>query len=98
MNSKASPDQYNVTRLVYFEEYRLAPNAIAREKQVKRWRREKKERLIVSKNPSWTDLAESWFTQEEIEAAVRENKNKGSLDSAAEAAPLGMTRSKGFRN
>jgi putative endonuclease len=84
-------DNYNVTRLVYFEEYRLAPNAIAREKQVKRWRREKKDQLIVSKNPSWADLAENWFREEEIERAIRESKNKRSLDSAAKAAPLGMT-------
>jgi len=84
-------DDYNVTRLVYFEEYRLAPNAIAREKKIKRWRREKQERLIVSKNPLWADLAENWFPEEELERAIRENGNKGPLDSAAKAAPLGMT-------
>jgi putative endonuclease len=86
-------DDYNVTRLVYFEQYRLAPNAIAREKQVKRWRREKKEKLVVSKNPSWVDLAEDWFTQEEIEEQICKNRNKRSLDSTAKAAPLGMTPS-----
>jgi len=88
-------DAYNVTRLVYFESYRLAPNAIAREKQVKRWRREKKDRLIISKNPSWTDLAADWFSEKEISRAIRENEHKRSLDSAASAASLGMTPSKG---
>jgi putative endonuclease len=87
-------DEYDVTRLVYFEEYRLAPNAIAREKQVKRWRREKKEKLIASKNAKWVDLAAGWFTDEEINRAIRENQNKRSLDSAAKAAPLGMTPSR----
>ena len=87
-------DDYDVTRLVYFEEYRLAPNAIAREKQVKRWRREKKKNLIVSKNPSWADLAADWFTPEEIAEELRKNLNKRSLDSAAKAASLGMTPSK----
>jgi putative endonuclease len=87
-------DDYDVTRLVYFEEYRLAPNAIAREKQVKRWRREKKEKLITLKNPSWVDLAADWFTTEEIANEIRKNQNKRSLDSAALAAPLGMTPSK----
>jgi predicted GIY-YIG superfamily endonuclease len=89
-------DEYNVTRLVYFEEYRLAPNAIAREKQLKRWRRDKKERLISSKNPSWVDLAEDCFKPEKIEEEIRKNQNKRSLDSAAKAAPLGMTPSKGL--
>lgn len=61
-------DDYNATRLVYFEEFVLAENAIAREKQIKRWRREKKERLIAGKNPHWMDLAEDWFRPEHIEA------------------------------
>jgi putative endonuclease len=87
-------DDYEVTRLVYFEQYRLAPNAIAREKQVKRWRREKKEKLIASKNPSWVDLAADWFTPHEIAEEIRKNQNQRSLDSAAKAAPLGMTPSR----
>ena len=91
---KGFTDNYDVTRLIYFEEYRLAPNAIAREKQVKRWWREKKEQLITSKNPKWVDLAADWFSPEEITAEIRKNQNKRSLDSAAKAAPLGMTPSK----
>jgi hypothetical protein len=87
-------DEYDVTRLVYFEVYRLAPNAIAREKQVKRWRREKKEKLIASKNPKWVDLAADWSTPQEIAEEIGKNLNKRSLDSAAKAAPLGMTPSR----
>jgi putative endonuclease len=49
--------QYNVTRLVYFEEYAEVDDAIAREKQLKRWRRSKKVHLIERMNPGWVDLA-----------------------------------------
>ncbi|MFZ1888422.1 MAG: GIY-YIG nuclease family protein [Candidatus Binataceae bacterium] len=50
--------KYNIGRLVYFEEYDGPLAAIAREKEVKRWRRTKKIKLIESMNPKWTDLAE----------------------------------------
>ncbi len=53
-------DKYNVTRLVYFEAGASAIDAIAREKQIKGWRREKKVALIESVNPSWKDLSEEW--------------------------------------
>ena len=49
--------QYNITRLVYVEEYFDVAQAIAREKQLKGWRRAKKVRLIQSYNPHWDDLA-----------------------------------------
>ncbi len=49
--------KYNCTKLVYFEEYQWVQDAIAREKQLKGWRREKKERLIKKMNPGWRDLA-----------------------------------------
>jgi putative endonuclease len=52
--------RYKIDRLVYFEVYRYINNAIHREKQLKRWRREKKIALIQSKNPTWTDLSEGW--------------------------------------
>lgn len=50
--------QYNVTRLVYFEEYTRVEDAIVREKQMKGWRRSKKVRLIEELNPAWADLWE----------------------------------------
>ena len=52
---------YNVNRLVYFETFSDVRYAIAREKQLKRWRREKKLNLIESTNPKWEDLSEDWF-------------------------------------
>ena len=54
-------DDYNATRLVYIERYSEVSAAITREKQLKRWRREKKEWLIAQKNPHWKDLASEWF-------------------------------------
>ncbi len=49
--------KYFVNKLVYFEEYDLIIDAIEREKQVKKWRREKKVFLIEKDNPEWRDLA-----------------------------------------
>ena len=48
--------RYNVTELVYYEIFPTAWEAIEWEKQIKHWRREKKESLINSKNPDWIDL------------------------------------------
>ena len=51
-------EKYNVTKLVYFEETPDVRVAISREKEIKKWRREKKNRLIENINPGWDDLAE----------------------------------------
>lgn len=52
--------KYKVHRLVYYESYQDVQLAIGREKQIKRWRREKKIFLIEKMNPRWEDLAENW--------------------------------------
>jgi putative endonuclease len=52
--------KYQCHRLVHYESFRDVHAAIAREKQVKRWRREKKIALIEKFNPRWQDLAENW--------------------------------------
>ncbi len=52
--------RYNVGRLVYYEVFRYVNNAIARETEIKKWRREKKTALIEEANPTWEDLAEDW--------------------------------------
>jgi putative endonuclease len=49
--------RYNLDRLMYFEVFPTAREAIAREKQLKSWRREKKVALIASMNPAWRDLS-----------------------------------------
>jgi putative endonuclease len=48
--------QYNAHKPVYFEAYADPTSAIAREKQLKRWSRAKKEALIAQRNPEWRDL------------------------------------------
>ncbi len=58
---KGFTEKYNVSKLVYFEQTKDVISAIAREKEIKKWRREKKNKLINSLNPEWKDLSEAWF-------------------------------------
>ena len=51
-------EKYNVTKLVYFEETPDIRSAISREKQFKKWRREKKNKLVEGMNAEWKDLVE----------------------------------------
>ena len=53
--------RYNITKLVYYEEYSTMEEAIAREKQLKGGSRKKKLDLIKSKNPIWKDLYDEFF-------------------------------------
>ena len=52
--------RYHVDRLVWYEVYPYIRTAIAREKQLKGWVREKKLQLIEAMNPTWQDLSEDW--------------------------------------
>ena len=49
---------YHVNQLMYYEIFYDPRNAILREKQIKGWRREKKNALIETKNPDWIDYWE----------------------------------------
>jgi putative endonuclease len=51
---------YKAHRLVYFQSFHNIGDAIARETEIKNWRREKKLALIEERNPTWEDLAEGW--------------------------------------
>ena len=53
--------RYKCDILLYFEEYNNIKNAISREKELKGWRRERKEQLIATLNPHRVDLAANWF-------------------------------------
>jgi putative endonuclease len=55
---------YNCDRLVYFEWYQDIRQAIARETQIKKWSRAKKDALVASMNPEWRDLSEDWKAPE----------------------------------
>ena len=55
---KGFTEKYNVHKLVYFEETSDVHAAIAREKEIKKWRREKKNALVIQANPEWRDLGQ----------------------------------------
>jgi putative endonuclease len=55
--------KYKCYRLVYFEQFTSVEAAIVREKEIKGWRREKKNKLVESKNPGWKDLAANWYPE-----------------------------------
>ncbi|QQS43324.1 GIY-YIG nuclease family protein [Candidatus Roizmanbacteria bacterium] len=52
--------KYSCHKLVYYEQYQEVTDAIEREKQLKKWRRSKKEFLISKQNPAWVDLGQEW--------------------------------------
>ena len=52
--------KYNITRLVHFETFRDVHSAIAREKAIKGWLRQKKIQLVSENNPEWKDLSKNW--------------------------------------
>ena len=53
--------KYNVTMLVHYEVTTDVASAIAREKQLKGWRRSKTIDLIEAFNPEWVDLSLGWY-------------------------------------
>ena len=63
--------KYNVSKLVYFEETSDVWAAIAREKEIKKWRRGKKDDLVNAANPNWKDLSAEWI---EISPCGRDDK------------------------
>lgn len=52
---------YGCKRLVWYERHTTMPEAILREKRIKRWRRDWKLALIEAANPQWRDLSDGWF-------------------------------------
>ena len=61
--------KYQCHKLVYFEEYSDINQAIEREKQLKKWRRE----LVNSMNPDWNDLSENIGLTEEYIEGIKEH-------------------------
>ncbi len=59
LNKNSFSYKYNLYYLIYYEFFSRIEEAIAREKEIKKWRREKKENLINSMNPQWNDLSDS---------------------------------------
>lgn len=61
---KGFTSRYHVDRLVYYEIHSRAIDAVQREKEIKGWRREKKNDLVNSMNPQWNDLALALFANQ----------------------------------
>lgn len=59
-DNKGFTGRYGVHRLVYYESCSSAKDAIAREKQLKGWRRQYKVALIEKANPDWDDISLGW--------------------------------------
>ena len=57
---KSFTAKYNCDKLVYFEEFKKGDEAIIREKQFKKWKRDWRIKLIEDMNPSWSDLSINW--------------------------------------
>jgi putative endonuclease len=60
--------KYNCTKLVYYEEFFDPTEAIHREKQLKKYRRDWKRNLISTMNPQWKDLSNGWYPRKEFES------------------------------
>jgi putative endonuclease len=58
---KGFTEKYNCNKLVYFEVYTDIKMAIAREKQLKKGNRKRKNDLVNYINPNWDDLSEGWL-------------------------------------
>ena len=67
--------RYNITRLVWFEIYDDPLTAIAREKELKKWRRDWKLHLIEGFNPDWGDLFEVCYEKDNPADAIRARQN-----------------------
>ena len=65
---------YKVHRLVYYETFKYVNNAIAREKTIKGWLRQKKIALIEKENPTWEDLSASWFDGKQVLRFAQDDK------------------------
>ena len=58
---KGFTKKYRVNRLLWYERYERIEDAIAREKQMKNWRRDKKQQLIERENPDYEDISREWY-------------------------------------
>ena len=52
--------KYNIDKLMYFESFQYVNDAIKREKNLKKWKRQWKINLIEEDNPDWEDLSKDW--------------------------------------
>ena len=58
---KGFTEKYNVNKLVYYEQTSDIVEALNREKEIKKWRRNKKNQLVENTNPAWLDLSDDFL-------------------------------------
>lgn len=75
--NKGFSDTYKTEKLVYYEQYDRLDAAVQREKQLKKWRREWKDKLINDFNPEWKDLSEAIGLDAEYIRAVKDAYDNG---------------------
>ena len=73
---KGFTSKYNITFLVWYEEFDDVQQAIEGEKRIKGWLRSKKIDLIESMNPEWKDLAKGWFCKSGGRSGSREGEQQ----------------------
>jgi putative endonuclease len=69
--NKGFASKYNCDKLVYYEEFNLMTDAIAREKQLKNWKREWKNKLVNDFNSQWKDLSDEIGVDNEYVDAIK---------------------------
>ena len=84
-------DKYDVERLLYWDSFGNVHKAIAREKQLKGWRRSKEVGLIESLNSHWLDLAKDWYPWMKECEISRDASTTPGRSQAAGQPPLSMT-------
>lgn len=82
--------KYNTEKLVYYELFDRLDDAIHREKQLKRWHRDWKEKLINDFNPEWKDLTEDIGVDEDFIQAVKEAYEYGIYEAEDPGSEPGM--------
>lgn len=60
--------KYKIFKLVFYEETNDVYAALLREKQIKKWNRVWKIKLVNENNPNWDDLSKDWVSKEDVEA------------------------------
>ena len=82
--NKGFSNKYNTNKLVYYEVFDRLDEGIHREKQLKKWHREWKEKLINDFNPGWKDLAEDIGVNAEYIQAVKDAYDNGQYVAGSE--------------
>jgi len=73
--------KYNINKLVYYEHTTDVHAALAREKEIKKWRREKKDNLVASMNPEWKDLSLEWEMNIDSDVISSDSEKSYELDA-----------------